>query len=208
VILFSLSATSQIEIGVFGGPQITSVNFSIQNVKQKSSSKIGFQLGIGFKIPIEEKLYFSPAIFYSMKGYKVTFTSTALIPDATATDNNTTVHTVETAAMLQYDFSNDPKHFFIKAGPLLDFQLFGNEKFNRNPPDGPVSRNMKFGYGDYGYFSANMLLQIGYEMKNRVFVFAQYTHGLANLSNVDGGPRIQHRVYGISIGKFIGKKKF
>src|SRR4029078_9780351 len=103
LILFSLSANSQVEVGIFGGPQITSVNFSIQNVKQKSSSKIGFQLGMGLKIPIEEKLYFSPALFYSMKGYKVTFASPALIPDATATDNNTTVHTVETAAMLQYD---------------------------------------------------------------------------------------------------------
>ena len=62
VILFSLSANSQVAIGVFGGPQITSVNHSIQNVKQKSSSKIGFQLGMGCKVPIEEKLYFSPAV--------------------------------------------------------------------------------------------------------------------------------------------------
>jgi len=207
LILFSFSANSQVAIGVFGGPQITSVNHSIQNVKQKSSSKTGFQLGMGCKVPIEEKLYFSPAVFYSMKGYKVTFASPALIPDPAATDNNTTVHTVETAAMLQYDFSNDPKHFFVKAGPSLDFQLFGHEKFNRNPPDGPVSRKMKFGYGDYGYFSANMLVQIGYEMGNGLMIFAQYTHGLANLSNVDGGPRIQHRVYGISIGKFLHKKK-
>ena len=154
----------------------------------------------------ENKLSFCPAFFYSMKGYKVTFTQFLYPPDSTATDNNTTIHTVELAALLQYDFNNQPNHFFFKGGPTLDFQLFGKEKFNLKA-GGSVSRDMKFSFGDYGYYSANMLAQFGYETGNGLFVFAQYTHGMASINNADGGPKIRHRAFGISVGKYINRKK-
>jgi hypothetical protein len=48
-----------------------------------------------------------------------------------------------------------------------------------------------------------MLVNIGYELKNGFFVLGQYSHGLANINNADHGPRIRHRVFGISIGKFL-----
>ena len=84
------------------------------------------------RMQFEGKLYFAPAVFYSMKGYKVTLTRPSFPPDTLATDNEATVHTFEFAPMLQYNFSEAEGHFFIKAGPSIGLQLFGKEKFNKS----------------------------------------------------------------------------
>ncbi len=205
-LLFAFMASSQVQFGIFAGPQATATRYTILNEKQKNDFKYGFQAGLNLKVPFDGNLYFAPAAFYSMKGYKVTFTQYLFPPDVNAKDNNTTIHTFELAALLQYDLGNGPSTFFIKAGPSLDFQLFGKEKFNLMN-GGSVSRNMKFSYGDYGHYSANMLAQVGYETSSGFMLFAQYTHGMASLNNADGGPKIRHRAYGISIGKYLNRKK-
>ncbi len=206
ILSLSFKARSQFDINFFAGPQATGARYTILNQKQKNDLKYGFQAGVGLKIPFEEKLFFAPAFFYSMKGYKVGFTEFTFPPDSLAKDNNTTIHTVEFAALLQYDLGSGPGHAYIKAGPSLDFHLFGNETYNLKA-GGSVSRKMIFSYGDYGHFSGNMLVQLGYETRNGILFFAQYTHGMASTSNADGGPKIRHRAYGISIGKFLNRKK-
>ena len=162
ILAISISVSSQVEFGMFAGPQITATHYTIYNIKQKNDLKYGFQAGVGLKVPFDINLFFAPAAFYSLKGYNVTFTQFAFPPDTTAIDNNTTIQTFELAALLQYDLGKKPDHFFIKAGPSLDFQLFGKEKFHLT--DGTsVNRNMKFSFGDYGHYSANILTQFGYE---------------------------------------------
>ena len=141
-----------------------------------------------------------------MKGYKVTLDKPSFPPDSNAIDNNTTIHTFELSPLLQYDFGTQPGHFFVRGGPSLDFQLFGKENFNRMNA-GSVSRNMKFSFADYGHFAANLLLHVGYETESGFCIFAQYTHGIASINNADGGPRIFHRAAGISIGKYLNRKK-
>lgn len=206
-LLFSLIANSQLDVGIFAGPQATGARYTILNQKQKNEVKYGFQAGVGFKTQFENNLYFSPAAFYSMKGYKVAFTQFVYPPDITAINNNTTIHTFELAALLQYDFSSLPSHFFIKAGPSLDFHLFGKETYDQIS-GGTVSRNMKFSsQGDYGHYSANMLGQFGYESGSGFMIFLQYTHGMASTSNEDKGPKIRHRAFGLSIGKYLNRKK-
>ena len=205
VLFLSLVASSQVKYNVFAGPQAITAKYTITNKKQETDMKIGFQAGVGMKIPFENKLFFAPAAFYSMKGYKVTYNLFNDFPNFDAKDNNTTIHTFELAALLQYDFNTAPNHFFIKAGPSLDFQLFGHEKINLKS-GGIIDRKMKFSYGDYGRYSANLLAHIGYEMSNGFLIFAQYTHGLASIGNYDNGPVINHRAYGITIGKYLNCK--
>jgi hypothetical protein len=206
-LLLTFITHSQVDFAVFAGPQATSAHYTIQNQKQKTEFKYGFQAGVSLKAPFENKLYFSPAAFYSLKGYKVTLTQYVYPPDTNAINNNTTIHTFELAALLQYDLGSKPSHFYIKAGPTLDFHLFGKETYNLKA-GGSVSRNMKFSTaGDYGHFSANMLGQIGYETGGGLMIFAQYTHGIASTNNEDKGPMIRHRAFGISIGKYLNRKK-
>lgn len=206
-LLITLTVSGQVEVGIFAGPQATSTKYLVFNQNQKSDFKYGFQAGATMKVYFDKNLFFAPAFFYSIKGYKVVFKDFVYPPDSSAIDNNTTIHTVELAAMLQYDLGKNPGHAFIKAGPALDFHLTGTEEFNLKS-GGSVSRKMPFGYGsDYGHFSANLLMQFGYETNSGFFIFGQYTHGLASTNNSDGGPRIYHRAYGISIGKYLNRKK-
>ena len=197
---------AQVQTAFFVGPQISSVKYTIQNKKQDADFKYGFQAGATVKVPFENKLNFAPSVFYSLKGYKVKLSQAAFPPDSLARDNDTRIHTLELAALLQYDFSGKPGHFFVKFGPSLDIQVMGREKFNRVNQT-TIEQDMVFSFTDYGHFAANFILQFGYESKNGLLIFAHYEHGIGSMNNADFGPGIWHRVYGISIGKYLKRKK-
>lgn len=200
--LFTIAGNSQTRFGIFAGPQATSASYHITGKTQDTKFKPGFQAGICFRAPFDSRLFFYPSVFYSMKGYKVNYSLYQYPPDANAKDNNTTFHCVELAGMLQYDFSDQPDHAFLRVGPSLDFQLFGHEKFNLIG-GGTVDRKIPFDFDKYGHYSANMLAHVGYETGSGLMIFAQATIGITNISNVDEGPKIRHRAYGISIGKYL-----
>jgi hypothetical protein len=122
-LLITFVASSQFDVGFFAGPQATGARYTILNQKQKNEIKYGFQAGIGLKVPFENKLFFSPAAFYSLKGYKVTLTQFVYPPDPDAIDNNTTIHTFELAALLQYDLSGKPGHVFHQSRTITGFSF-------------------------------------------------------------------------------------
>lgn len=205
LIFSTVVSFAQVDIGIFAGPQITSAEYSVNSEKQSTSNKYGFHLGANLKIPFENKLYFAPAVFYSLKGYKVKLDQPSVLPDSLAIDNNTTIHTFEIAALFQYDFTTHVNHFFVRFGPSIDVQLYGKEKFNKKN-NSAVDRKMVYSFTKYGRIGANMIVQLGYETSNRFFFSAQYSHGVGNINNADFGPHILHRVYGLSIGKYIARK--
>jgi len=204
-IFLSLVLHSQVQVGIFAGPQVTDVRYTINDKKQESSLKIGINIGAQFKVPFENRLSFAPSIMYNLRGYKVKFNGSSYPPDLTAIDNNTSFHTVELAFLLQHDFNTNPGHFFIRFGPSLDFALFGKEKYNTTSSS--VSQDMKFSFTEYGHFLASAILQFGFESKNGLFVFGHYNYSLTTMNNADYGPGIGNRAVGISIGTFLKNKK-
>ena len=195
---------SQVTLGVFGGPQMTTAKYKVEEEKQPTEFKTGFQLGGTLKIPFDNQLYFGPAVYYSMKGYKVTLNKPSFPPTELATNNETTIHTIEIAPLLQLDFSPRPSHWFIKFGPAIDLAFSGKEKFDTR--DGKtVERSMHFSFTEYGRFTAQGILHFGYETQKGLFVFAHYAEGMGSLNNADNGPRIKHRIAGISVGWFFHK---
>jgi hypothetical protein len=205
VLLLTVSVNSQVQYGVFAGPQVTGVRYVIDGKKQESSLKIGVNAGFQMNIPFENGLSFAPSIMYNLRGYKVKFDRPVFPPDSSAIDNNTRFHTIELAFLLQHDFGTDDNHFFIRFGPSLDFALFGNEKFNTNM-NIHVDRAMKFSFSDYGHFLASAIIQFGYETESGLYFYAHYNYGLTTMNNWDYGPNIGNRAAGISIGKYFKKK--
>ncbi len=197
---------AQVRFQLFAGPQLSTANYFVHDVKQKTSYKPGVQAGVGAKIPFDERLFFAPALFYSLKGYKVQFNRYSSSPNIDAADNNTTIHTLETAFLFQYDFGDGGDHFFLKAGPSIDFQLSGKEKMTLMSNDSTVTQAMPYGVQSYGRFAASLFSQFGYETAGGLSIAFQYTHGLTDLSNMDAGPDIRHRLFGISIGKYLGRR--
>jgi len=203
--IFALNASAQIQLNVFAGPQGTSARYVIRDKVESTNMKFGFQAGAGLKMQWEGRLYFTPQAFYSLKGFKVTLDRTSNPPDELATDNDITLHTFELAALLQYDLSSNPSHFFLRLGPTIDFQITGKEKFNRST-GGPVDRNMKFGYADYGHYGANILIHAGYESSGGLLIYGQYGLGIGSIVNTDNGPIITHRTAGITLGYYLNRK--
>ncbi|MBN8687646.1 MAG: PorT family protein [Chitinophagales bacterium] len=201
---FTLAAQNQ--VALFAGPQMSSANYTIQKQKQKTDYKYGMHAGVGMKVPFDGFIYFAPAAWYSFKGYEATLSIPNSLPDINAIDNSTRFHSFELAALLQFDLSPEANHFFIKAGPSLDFMLFGKEKFNLNT-NGSINRNIKFGNYDYGRYSANLISQFGYEKDQGFIIYFQYTHSPVNLSNRDYGPNIKHKVFGVTVGTYLKRKK-
>ena len=201
-LLITFLANSQVKVGVFAGPQTTDVRYVINEKKQEHSKKIGVNAGFQFKVPFEGRLSFSPSIMYNLRGFKVKLNTPSSLPDTTASDNNTSFHTIELAFLLQHDFNINPGHFFFRVGPSLDFALFGDEDFTiRN--DGKVSRDMNFGFANYGHYLASAIIQFGYEAKGGVFIYGHYNYSLTTMNNSDNGPVIGNRAAGLTIGKYF-----
>ena len=205
LLFLTIKVNSQIQYGVFAGPQITGVRYLINDVKQESSSKIGVNAGFQMKIPFEGRLSFAPSIMYNLRGYKVKFNAPAFPPDSSAIDNNTSFHTIELAFLLQHDFKLEPGHLFIRFGPSLDFALFGNETYNTNM-NTTVDKPMKFDFATYGHYLASAIVQFGYEAENGLFFYAHYNYSLTTMNNFDNGPRIGNRAVGVTIGKYLKGK--
>src|SRR5215204_688073 len=188
-VLFSYQFSfSQVRVAFFGGPQMTTAKYKINDEKQPTDFKPGFQLGATLKAPFDNQLYFGPAIYYSMKGYKVTLSSPSFPPSEKAINNETTIHTIEVAPLLHLDFNTQPSHFFIKFGPAIDFALSGKEKFDTIGGAGSVERSMKFAFTEYGRVTAQAILHFGFESEKGYTVFAHYAEGLGSLNNADNGP--------------------
>jgi len=197
------TAVSQVRFAVYAGPQATSAHYVVKDSKQPTSWKYGAMAGVSVKVPFDKQLYFFPSVYYSLKGYKVTFNEPSFPPTEFAKNNNTTLHTLEIAPMFQVDLGKNPSHPFIRFGPAVDFAFSGREIFDTVSSTGvraAVDRPMVFSFGDYGRITAQANLHLGYETSTGFMVFAFYEHGIGSLNNADEGPRILHRIAGISVG--------
>jgi len=202
-----LNATAQSQLGVFGGLHGSSALYTIKNVKQPTDFKFGFQLGVNYKIPFENRLTFVPALSYSMMGYKVTFNQPSYPPDLLAKDNDTRMHEIDVDPLLQYDITKTSDHFFLRAGPSFNFILSGKEKFNLSTGE-TVDRNMKFSVtSGYGRYLAGIVAQVGFETSHGFTIYAQYMQQLMSMNNEIDGPSIRNRMVGITFGKFVYSTK-
>ena len=194
------------QLTIFAGPQITSARYTIRDAKQDTEAKQGFMAGAALKSFIEGPAYFAPMLYFTKKGYKVSFDRPAFPPDSGALNNNTSVYTLELAPLVQFDLSKKTNHFFIRFGPSFGFNLWGSEQFD-SIGNKPIEQDMIFSFANYSHATISMNGHIGYQHNSGFSIFAQYAYGLTSLNNADLGPTILHRAAGISIGWRLGRKK-
>lgn len=199
-------ASAQNLVGLVGGMQFASVRYELLHQPQPQDRVISPMAGVQMKVPFDINLYFVPALRYQLRGYDVQLTIPNSLPDVEAVDNSVRLHGLEFAFLLQYDLGKTASHAFIRFGPSLDAHLFGKERFLKSTGE-IVSRSMSFARGEYGKYTANLLGEIGWELRSGWFVYGHYTYGGTNLSNRDYGPSIKLRSFGISLGKYLNGKK-
>jgi hypothetical protein len=112
--------------------------------------------------------------------------------------------------MLQWDFTKTPSHVFFRLGPSIDVAFSGTETYDTLSTSGninAVTQKMKFSYTSYGKISAAINMQLGYQAGGGFMVFAHYAYGIGSMNNADFGPRIVHRIAGLSVGWLFGGRK-
>ncbi|HTM93196.1 MAG TPA: outer membrane beta-barrel protein [Flavisolibacter sp.] len=208
IILFSLTTHAQVQFSLFGGGQATSARYLVKDIKQPTQFKYGTMGGLAVKVEFDNQLYFFPAIFYSLKGYKVTLNNSAFPPTELAKNNDLWVHTIEVAPLFHFDFNKKAAHLFVRFGPSVDYGYYGNEIFDTVSGPGTggrVYRRMRFDFTEYGRFTAQANLHFGYETGKGLMAFAFYQRGFGSMNNHDGGPKIFHRTLGVSVGWLFGR---
>ncbi len=206
VCCLSFAGNAQIDLFVFGGPQATTARYVIGGAKQETDYKVGAMVGVGSKMRLEGIFSFAPAIFYSLKGYKVDYNRSSPFPEPNALNNNVTLHTIEVAPLLQFDLSRKEKHLFIKVGPSIDVNISGKEKMDLNN-NTHVDRKMVFDFNSYSYIGASLIGQLGYEVSNRFNISLQYSLGIGSINNHEEGPSIKNRSFGVTAGYFFKRYK-
>jgi hypothetical protein len=192
--------------GVLAGAQMSTAKYVIRGNEQKTGYKYGPLAGLILKIPFENHLFFTPSFYYNRKGYTVQLKDTAYPPGIDAVRNETSINTIDIAPLFTITISKQPSHCFVMFGPIFDAVINGSEKVTL--ADGSiVNRPMKFSSADYGRITASVAGRFGYESASGFFVAAQYSYGLGSLNNADFGPSINHRIFGIMLGKFFKRNE-
>lgn len=207
IMLLSLQTSAQVQFAIFAGGQMTSARYTVNEIKQPTKFKPGTMGGVAAKVEFDNQLYFFPAVYYCLKGYKVTLNNPAFPPSEEATSNDATIHTIEFAPLLHYDFNRKLSHLFVRFGPSVDYAYYGTENVGTTSPSGQewtVYRPMVFAFTEYGRFTAQAHLHFGYETGKGLMAFAFYDHGFGSMNNHDGGPKIFHRIVGLSVGWLFG----
>lgn len=208
IFFLSIKGNAQVQFAFFAGAQATSAYYKVNGIQQPTQFKRGYMGGVAVKVEFDNQLYFFPSIYYNLKGYKVTLNNSAFPPGEFAVNNDVTVQTVEIAPLFQVDLNKKPSHLFFRFGASVDYAFSGREKFDTVSLPGvraSIDRSMVFDFTEYGRFTAQANLHFGYETGKGLMVFAFYQHGFGSMNNADGGPKIFHRIIGLSLGWLFGR---
>jgi hypothetical protein len=190
------TASAQTKIALKAGAGISTANVDINGVKQSSTSRPGFSLGVLFDVPFDGVLHFSPFASYNMFASKTQY-------KATDTAYQTTIHYLHLAPGFSAHFaSGNTNSFVVGLSPVLGITNFGNRKTTT----GGVTTNqkIKFGFEGLGWFDLGFNGSLGYHFR-KIFVEANYYYGTTNINNnVEfDGTRFRNRMLTLNIGYFL-----
>jgi Outer membrane protein beta-barrel domain len=190
------TATAQTKIAFKGGPAFSTAKVDINNIKQSSSFKPGFSLGVLFDVPFDGVLHFSPFASYNMLASKTDYK-----PADTTTQ--TTIHYLHLAPGFSVHFmAGETSDFVIGFSPVLGLTNFGSKKTSTGGVT--TSKKIKFGFEGLGWFDLGLNGSLGYHFK-KTFVELNYYHGITNINNnVEyDGTSIRNRMLTLNVGYFF-----
>lgn len=190
---------SHAQLRIFAGPQLTTAKYTVRNVEQETESKTGFMAGIGLTNQVEGPLYFAPSVYFTQRGYKVTYNQSSEPPHKDARNNDVTVRSLALTPLLQLNFSKAESHLFVRFGPGFELGLSGQERFD-SAGIKTIDRSVAYSSRAYSPATAFLNVQLGYELRSGFSLLAHYEHGLSSLNNADKGPMILQRIVGLQVG--------
>ena len=198
LVILSTSAMAQkTRLGIKSGLNITDVTTNDKAENEAIGPRSAFHLGLVADIALNDKLAFQPQLNYSGRGaqedhmdHKDVFKFNSLeIP----------LNFVYKAA------GNGHGGFFAGAGPNIGYNFNGKLEVTDDPTE---NTDFEFGSdaGQIRRMDLGLNFLAGYELKNGIFVSANYTRGLSNWLNAD--EKWRNNVFAVSVGYFFkGKTK-
>ena len=196
LVILSTSAMAQkTRLGIKSGLNITDVTTNDKAENEAIGPRSAFHLGLVADIALNDKLAFQPQLNYSGRGaqedhmdHKDVFKFNSLeIP----------LNFVYKAA------GNGHGGFFAGAGPNIGYNFNGKLEATDDPTE---NTDFEFGSdaGQIRRMDLGLNFLAGYELKNGIFVSANYTRGLTNWLNTD--EKWRNNVFAISVGYFFKAK--
>ena len=192
ITIFAINAvaSAQMRFGIKGGLNLANESISssaLGGLSLSPSMRIGFHAGLVMDSPITESISIQPNLLFSQKGFKLS---------ANGNDISTTFNYIELPINFLYHASES---FSVGAGPYLGYALSGTVS------SGSQNTNVTFGSGEARRLDYGLNLTAGYEVSPGLVISANYSLGLANISD-DSSETIKNNVIGFSLTKFFGEK--
>lgn len=149
--------------------------------------KISYKVGVNVHIPLGERLFFSPGLHYSVKGYQK--------------ENNVFIYKenygyLEIPMNLMYRKPLGVGAIFLSAGPYVAFGVAGNYTINENET---AKINWGSGLLEKQPIDIGINAGLGYELPIGLYARAQYSRGFTSLSNIED-VMIQNHNFHLSLG--------
>lgn len=171
---------SQFKVGFKGGLNLSTISKPFNNSSIKRA--VFFNLGIMTRQEISKKLYFSPQLLFSEKGYSV-----KIIPSGTMRVH---LNYISAPFYLGYKFS---KAISIQAGPEVSYLLSGKD-------------NSKNATDFYNKLEVSISGGLNFKLTKLFHIELLYDHGLTNIMRpygIDSQPKGMNSVIQINVAYFL-----
>ena len=198
LVILSTSAMAQkTRLGIKSGLNITDVTTNDKAENEAFGPRSAFHLGLVADIALNDKLAFQPQLNYSGRGAQ---------EDHMDHKDLFKFNSLEIPLNFVYKAAgNGHGGFFAGAGPNIGYNFNGKLEVTDDPTE---NTDFEFGSdaGQIRRMDLGLNFLAGYELKNGIFVSANYTRGLSNWLNAD--EKWRNNVFAVSVGYFFkGKTK-
>lgn len=196
LVVLSTSAMAQkARLGIKSGLNITDVTTNDKAENEAFGPRSAFHLGLVADIAITDHLAFQPQLNYSCRGAR---------EDHSGHKDVYKFNSLEIPLNYVYKAAgNGNGGFFAGAGPNIGFNFNGKLVATDDPDE---NTDFEFGSdaGQIRRMDLGLNFLAGYELKNGIFVSANYTRGLTNWLNTD--EKWRNNVFAVSVGYFFKTK--
>ena len=208
--LFSYAAQSQVRIGVQGGFTFSRARMDSYFSDLRQDYLLGASAGLMAGLNLGESNFsLMQEINYVFKGAFISGMDNSSGTPVPVEGRHGTRY-LELPINILYYLDAGNGHFFFGAGPYAAMGLSGKNRFTYEMSSAPEVENSTVEFGpepgmlkkwDFGVQGL-----IGYKLGYGSYVKAYYSHGLSNLSNLEGF-NYANRYFGLSFGYFFGSGK-
>lgn len=158
-LIYNLNLQSQ--FGVRFGLNSSSIKFKTLGLNVETDNRLGFHLGVVQNFQIEKNLFLRPGLLFSIKGGKVSDSSTN-------DSNKITINYIEVPLSAIYYFMEEGRGFFGELGPYIGGLV-------------SASANGESVKDEFKTIDIGINIGAGYDFNNFI-IGANYSFGLSNIA--------------------------